>query len=288
MSSAPVPGAAVTRTEAGNNRRRSTSTSAPRAGSSGSPTHRHLERRADEPPDRFEQERERGGVLTRHRRQRRDPALGACGRVGVAGERGQPQQPVGGEGVLGRGGVVLGVLGPDDQRFGVGAGREEPAALVVGEQRDQPVGDGTRLGQPADVVELGQREQRLEQRGVVLGVREQVGAPVLPRPQQAAVVAPQLAEEEPRVRARRVHPVVAPERVRPPRPASAGTSAFHPSSTLSSSPGRTRCSRAANSVGSTAADRVGAVLGRGPTAWRMLPRKPVCGSSKLPRAVTPK
>ena len=38
--------------------------------------HRHLERRADEPLDRPEQVRERGGVLAHHRRQRRDPALG--------------------------------------------------------------------------------------------------------------------------------------------------------------------------------------------------------------------
>ncbi len=135
-----------------------------------------------------------------------------CG-GGVAGERGEAEQAVGRERVLRRRRVVLVVLRPHDQRLGVGAGREEPAAVVVGEQRDEAVGDGAGLVEPGDVVDLGQREQRLEQRGVVLGVGEQVGAAVLPGAQQPAVVAAQLGEEEVGVGARRVHPVGPVERV---------------------------------------------------------------------------
>ena len=86
--------------------------------------------------------------------------------------------------------------------------------LVVGEEADEVVGHDPRLGEPGDVVDLGQRDERLEQRGVVLGVREEVGAPALPRPQEAAVVAAQLAQQEPGVRARGLHPVVTPERGR--------------------------------------------------------------------------
>ena len=64
-----------------------------------------------------------------------------------------------------------------------------------------------RASGATDVVELGQGEQRLEQRGVVLGVGEEVGATVLPGTEQPAVVAAQLGEEEPGVGAGRVHPV---------------------------------------------------------------------------------
>ena len=193
VSSAPSPGAATTRTADGSRRVRSTSTSASRAGSPSVADDRDLERRPHHASERLEQERERGRVLAEHRGQRRDPLLAARGGVGVAGERGQAEQAVGGERVLGGRGVVLRVLGPHDQRLGVGAGGEEAAALLVGEQAHETVGDGPRLGQPGDVVDLGQREERFEQRGVVLRVREQVGAPVLPRTEQAAVVAAQLA-----------------------------------------------------------------------------------------------
>ena len=54
---------------------------------------------------------------------------------GVAGERGEAEEAVGGEGVLRRRGVVLEVLGAHDERLGVGAGGEEAAAFVVGEER---------------------------------------------------------------------------------------------------------------------------------------------------------
>ena len=106
------------------------------------------------------------------------------------------------------------VLRAHDERFGVDAGGEDAAVLVVGEQPDEIVGDGPCLAEPGDVVDLGQREECLEQCGVVLGVREEVGAPALPRTQEATVVAAELAEQEAGVGARGLHPVVTPERER--------------------------------------------------------------------------
>ena len=103
----------------------------------------------------------------------------------VAGEGRDPQERVGGERV-GRGRrVVEHVLGPHNERFGVVAGCEEPAVLGVEEEPEQVVGNAARLLQPVEVVELGQREQGFQQRGVVLGVRQVRRAP---RPSEAAVV----------------------------------------------------------------------------------------------------
>ena len=145
--------------------------------------------------ERLEQVRERGGVLAQHRRQRARPSARrvrppSASPVSAA----RRSSAVGGERVLRRRRVVL-----DSPSAARSAPRrrapvvKKPPSLVVGEEREQLVGDGARLGEPRDVVELGQREERLEQRGVVLGVREQVGAPVLPRTEEAAVVAAQLA-----------------------------------------------------------------------------------------------
>ena len=73
-------------------------------------------------------------------------------------------------------------------------GREEAAALRVGEEPEQLVGAPARVLEPGDVVVLGHGHERPEQRGVVLGDREVAGAAVgLPRPQQPAVVAAQRA-----------------------------------------------------------------------------------------------
>ncbi len=88
---------------------------------------------------------------------------------------------------------------------------KKPPASASWNRREQLVGDGAGIGQPREVVELGHRQQRFEQRGVVLGVRE-VGR--LPRAKEPTVVATQLAQQEPRVGARRLHPVVAVERRR--------------------------------------------------------------------------
>ena len=55
-----------------------------------------------------------------------------AGRLGVAvdaGQRAEPGQGQGGHRVGRRGGPVEDVLGPDDERLGVVAGGEEPAAL---------------------------------------------------------------------------------------------------------------------------------------------------------------
>jgi hypothetical protein len=126
----------------------------------------------------------------------------------VAGQGGEAQQPFGGERVLRRGRVVEEVLGADDERLGVAAGGVEATALVVVEQPEQVVGALPGGREPRDVVDLREREVRLEQRGVVLRHRE-VGAPAvrMPRAQPAAVVPAQRAIQERHVRARGVHPV---------------------------------------------------------------------------------
>src|SRR5204862_2237727 len=99
----------------------------------------------------------------------------------------------------------------DDELLRVGSGREEASAVGVVEEPDELVGDGARLAQPGDIVDLGEGAQRLEERGVVLGVREIRRAP---RAYESAVVAPQFREEEPRICASRRHPIVAVERGR--------------------------------------------------------------------------
>src|SRR2546421_40521 len=75
---------------------------------------------------------------------------------------------------------------------------------------------------PREVVALGHRHGRLGERGVVVGVGEMARPSdlglrlrvALPRTQEAAVGAAQLSQQELRVRAGGVEPVVAPERGR--------------------------------------------------------------------------
>ena len=99
-----------------------------------------------------------------------------------------------------------------------------------------------RPGEPGDVVDLGQREQRLEQRRVVLGVGEQVRAAALPGSQQATVGPAQPGDEE--LRVRRAAAIQSSRSNTNAASASAPrNSAFQPRRTLSSSPGRTRRAR---------------------------------------------
>jgi hypothetical protein len=75
---------------------------------------------------------------------------------------------------------VLEVLAPRDQRFAVGGGREEAAVLGIGEAGDQRVGQRRRLGEPALLAGgFEQRDQRLQQEGVVLEVGVDLGVPSL-------------------------------------------------------------------------------------------------------------
>ena len=65
-------------------------------------------------------------------------------------------------------------------------GGEEAATIGIMEQLQELVRDRARRGEPAGVVDLGHREQRFEQRRVVLRVGE-IGR--TPRPEEPTVVA---------------------------------------------------------------------------------------------------
>ena len=96
----------------------------------------------------------------------------------LAGQRREAQQAEGGGGVARGDRVVADLLAPGDQRFVVVGGREEAAALAVGEAGDHGVGEArgrarTRRGSKRRFVE---GEQGLEQEGVVLEVGVEAGA----------------------------------------------------------------------------------------------------------------
>ena len=197
-------------------------------------------------------------------------------------------------------------FGRVDQLLGVVAGREQPAGLVVPEQIEQGVGGGSGLVDPAGLPgRLGQSGEGVDERGVVGGVSEVTGSgrapsPRLPRPQPAPVGAPELAGRGTRRWPRRplsqsVRPVAAAASAR-----EASISAFHSVSTLSSRPGRIRCSRRSSSAwrassisaGRTRSPRTGRTrmlapsklpVGRGavPVGHRLGPRR-----AERPRAIS--
>ena len=133
------------------------------------------------------------------------------------------------------------------------AGREEAAAVGVVEEAEQLVGDGARVGEPRDVVELGEREERFEQRGVVLGVREvraRATSGGSGRRRGAARAAGSVAlARAASIQSSRSSAAAA-------SVSAARNSAFHPSSTLSSSPGRTRVSRRSSKLAELRAARL--------------------------------
>src|SRR5215212_8635923 len=93
--------------------------------------------------------------------------------------------------------MVADLLAAGDQLFVVGGGRVEAAALGVAEALDRLLCQGVRLGVPAGLESrLVERQQRLEQEGVVLQVGAEVGASVLVGAQQAAFGLAQLLEDE--------------------------------------------------------------------------------------------
>ena len=78
--------------------------------------------------------------------------------------------------------------------FAVGGGREEAAALGVGEAGDQLVRERHGLLEPALLAgRFEQRDQRLEQVGVVLQVGADLRAPVVVGAQQPPLRVAQLA-----------------------------------------------------------------------------------------------
>ena len=93
----------------------------------------------------------------------------------LAGQRGEPQQPVSGARVARRNRVVLEVLPARDEPLVVRGGLEESAPLLVGEARDHRVRGRARRAEPARVEGgLVEREQRLDEERVVLEVRVQL------------------------------------------------------------------------------------------------------------------
>ncbi len=179
--------------------------------------HRHLGHGADQQVDSAEEMGEGGGVGGGRLGQEADDVLGGFLVAGLAGERGEAGQGLGGGAVGRRGGAVEHVLLAGDERLGVVAGGEHPALLVVPEPVEQGVGGGSGLADPAGLAgALGQPGEAVDQGGVVGGVGQRpgadlVGGPVVevgvPRAQPPSVVPPQVGQEELAQRRRRVPPV---------------------------------------------------------------------------------
>ena len=211
----------------------------------------------------------------------------ACGGVGVAGERAEPQQAVGGERVLRRRRVVLEVLGRTMSASASAPVVKKPPRSSSAKSATRSSATARASVEPRDVVDLGEGEQRLEQRGVVLRVR---GDARRGRPATSAAAGRRRGAARRagsgRSRARRPSSRRGRTRRRP-RPARGGTA-------RSSRAAPCRRGRAGPAARARRAARAGrgrtasGTVSVGPTAWRMLPRNPVCGSSKLPRMVTPK
>ncbi len=131
---------------------------------------------------------ERAGVARRDLAQQPQHGEARDARTRLAGELGQAQQPDGGARGAGGNGGVLEVLAPHDQLFAVGGGGEEAAVLLVGEARDQLVGQLACVLEPALLAaRFKQRQQRLQQEGVVLQVGADLGLAVVVGAQQTAV-----------------------------------------------------------------------------------------------------
>ncbi len=140
---------------------------------------------------------ERGGMARRDLGYERDRAERVALVLLVAGELGEAQQADGCAGGAGGDGGVLEVLAPDDQRFAVCGGREETALLGVGEAGDHLVGQRHGLVKPALLAGgFEQRDQRLQQEGVVLEVGVDLGLAVVVGAQQAAATVAHLALQE--------------------------------------------------------------------------------------------
>ena len=108
--------------------------------------------------------------------------------------------------------MVVDVLAPGDQLLVVLGGGEEAAALGVGEAGDHRIGRLAGGVEPAHLEgRLVERQQRLEQVGVVLEVGVQLRLAVLPAAQQPAVGVAHLVEHELGRGARGVEVVVAAE-----------------------------------------------------------------------------
>ena len=158
----------------------------------------------------------------------------------LAGERGEPQQPERRARRAGRDRVVVEVLAPRDEPLVVVGGREEAAALGVGEALDHRVGERARLGEPA-LLERRLVERRAAPRAGTRGPRGSAlsfASAAVVGAQQAAVGVAQLARARTprarRARRRGSRRARAPRRPRRARRSSARSTAVR---RLSSRPG---------------------------------------------------
>ena len=128
----------------------------------------------------------------------------------VSGQGGEAQQPQRGRGVAGGDRVVVDLLAAGDQRLVVVGGGEETAPLGIPEAGDRRTGEIAGLLEPAPLEgRLVQRQQRLEQEGVVLQVCVELRLAVLVGAQEAAFGVAQGAQHELGAAARRVKVVLA-------------------------------------------------------------------------------
>ena len=152
------------------------------------PHERHLLHGREVEVDRLEQVAEGHRIAPRHRMQQAQHADRLLLVARLAGQRREPQQPERRARRARRDRRVLELLAPRDQLLVVGRRGEEAAALGVAEARDDRVRQRPRLGEPARLERrLVQREQRLEQEGVVLEVGAQLRPAVVERAQQPAL-----------------------------------------------------------------------------------------------------
>ena len=143
-------------------------------------------------------------------REEAEDGLGLALVGALAAQRREAQQPHRGRGVAGGDRVVADLLAAGDQPLVVVRGRKEAAALGVAEAGDHRLGELAGLLVPALLeARFVERQQRLEQEGVVLEVGVEPRLAVLEGAQQAAPVVAQLAEDELGALARRLQVVVA-------------------------------------------------------------------------------
>ena len=173
--------------------------------------------------------------------------------------------------VAGGRGVVETRLGPQDQPLVIVTGEEEAAALAILElrsaarRRARPRSRDRRGGNPPAAL-----EQRRQQEGVIVQIGVQMRPPVLVGREQAAI-APQNRAQKVERPPRRGDPS-ARSSTRPACSMPWIISAFQEVRILSSRPGRTRCSRAANSLCARAFEHGLRRLLRTARAARPLPR----------------
>ena len=204
----------------------------------------------------------------------------------LAGQRGEPVEGDGGDRVGRRGGVVEQVLLAGDERLAVLRRREHAAVVGIPEAVEEDVGDGASPRRSSGLAgRLGQAGEGVDERGVVGGEGVVAGSAARRRRATSGASARRRrAARRAGSGRRRPRPrsTSAPRAAAPASASDDTISAFHSVSTLSSSPGRGRCSRASNSRWRSSSIAGGRA--QSPRAWRRLG---IERPSKLPSSVMP-